>query len=896
MFIDYSTDINDVAQGYRNITTTKVDNQHSIVLFGYSKETGKPKNFVLPLTCSVLYRVKYETNLKDIFGSSLAVKTFSNAFERYKWLDSKGSIQVVQAFKPEEEFLHEQFESVAHEPSFNTQPLRLHFIDIETEVSDVFEKPQDARNRINLITIYDTETEKYYSWALHKVVNTFEDKDKYEIFTFNDNEDRMLRHFTKWFSQNYPDIITGWNTFFYDIPYLVRRIENTIGEDYAKRLSPVGKYKQRLSVPAKNSPASEKQLTINIQGISQLDLLILYRDKFMVRPNLDGGYNLSNVGEAENLGRKLEYEGSIKDFYLRDFQRFYEYNVRDVELTVNLEKKVKLINLARKITSSGLSMYESIYASVGYISGCIAIYAKNHFNTIFPTYQNDTLESESYEGAFVFPCQSGYYNKGIATIDFASLYPNTMISVNLSPETYLGKLLEDYDPTNLLDEYHFKSRNGKISVLTKEQLNSLLDKKCIITKNNTIFLKHEIQWGVVSAWCKHFYNSRKNVKKEMFKLERKVHDDKTLTKDEIETLENEIGNLNNTQLMLKTMINSCYGLFGTIFSPFYNPDLAQTITRQGRFANMSAADYIKKYIKEKYNSDEEDVYVIAGDTDSIFINLYHPTTYFISENNLSNNIREWSDEYKMKFWNQLSNWVENDINPYINNLITTHCRTSQAGVLKYELEYLASGGIYEAKKRYICHKVIEEGMLCDKFKYTGIELKKATVPIQIKDFLKEIYQDTILKNWNEHTYHTYLNNCFDKFKTFPIDSLALWKGYNTAKESVGFLQAQKGAGSHVRALQYYNALIKKLGIASKYPEIILGDKLRFFHINPNNEYGIDVIAYKDQYPKEFEGVFQVDYETMFTKLILQPLKGYEKALNFMSIDPSNQMEEDILSL
>ena len=281
---------------------------------------------------------------------------------------------------------------------------------------------------------------------------------------------------------------------------------------------------------------------------------------------------------------------------------------------------------------------------------------------------------------------------------------------------------------------------------------------------------------------------------------------------------------------------------------------------------------------------------------SQFINLACVTDYFRKENNLDYDIKKWDDESKLKFFAYVKDFVDNELNPYINELIGKNCHTSQGNVLKYELEYIASSGIYEAKKRYICHKIVEEGNLVDKFKYTGIELKKATVPVQIKEFLKDIYENTILNNWTEATYHDYLNKCFEKFKTFTVEELAIYKGYNTAKDSLGFLKAQKGASSHVRALQYYNSLIKKLGIASKYSEIILGDKLRFFHVSPQNEYGIDVIAFKDQYPKEFKDIFQIDYETMFTKLILQPLRGYEHALKFSSIDPSNQMEESIMDL
>lgn len=890
--IDYSMisyDINDIADGYRNVCCKTIDGIFHIILFGYSKKTGQPQIFAIPHNPRVVYNVKYDTDLKDIYGNNCIIKHFNTAFERRKWLTEKGNINVVEALKPEEEFLHDKFDKVVLDSNFNTQPLRYHFIDIETEVSESFMHPVDALNRINMITVYDTYHKKYFTWSLGNVKNKFKDREKYVIFNFNDDEIKLLRSFIRWFSSNYPDVITGWNTYYFDIPYVFRRIENVLGQEYAERLSPMGYYRiSEANTKNKRGPKSD-QIFIRIAGISQLDLLLLYRDKFVVRASLDGGYNLSNVGEAEGLGRKVEYEGTIKDFYLKDFQRFYEYNVRDVELTVKIEEKCRLIPLARKIASGGLCLYESIYASVGYITGSLVSFAKTHYNVYFPSYINTPNIDQAYEGAYVFPTQVGFYNHGIGVVDFNSLYPNTMVSINLSPETYVGKFVVPYDPD--ADENYLKlHKTGQTKVIKKAQMEELLKTKFIVTKNDTVFIKHEVKWGIVAAWCKHFYDLRKSVKKQMLKLEAEANNE-TNEERKLE-LEDQAANLDVVQKGLKTQINSCYGLFGTIFSPFYNPNLAETITRQGQFCNRSAA----AFLSEVFEKSEVKTGPISGDTDSLFINLENETLAFAKAENISDDMSMWSDEHKMKFWNKISDFVNGTLTPYVQKLLTDYCHTSQAHNVRYELEYMADTGIYEAKKRYAVHKIVEEGMLVDKFKYTGIELKKATVPVEIKEFLEEVYTGALTKKWTSHDYTKYIENCYEVFKTLPIESIAIWKGYNTEKDITGFLKLAKGAGIHVRAAQYYNMLIKKLGLSKKYDEILLGDKLRYVYLYPSNAYNIDCIAYKDQYPEEFRNLFKIDYETMFQKLVLQPLAGYEKAMRFQKADPVNQMEEDIFSL
>ena len=350
-----------IGPGYRYVSyLVDQDRQGKIVLFGYDT-AGNPKTFILPWKSWVKYAVKYKTDELDIYDRYVATKYFKNAFERKKWVEDAAGLDIVECFRPEQEALQWLFAENALDDDFNTFPLRIHYFDIETEISDQFERPVDARNRINMMTIYDSLTEKFYTWSLqHAEIDFKEDplkdypKEKFVFFEFNDNEEKMLEHFLDWYESNYPDVNYGWNTKAYDIPYLVRRIENVLGKSEAQRLSPIKKYFIKdVNHENKRTDASA-DIEANIDGLFIADGLALYRDKFgMAKP--DGGFTLDNIGEYEGCGHKIKYSGTLKDLYLKDYQKFYEYNVRDVDLAKRIDDKCKMIKLARTITSFGLS-------------------------------------------------------------------------------------------------------------------------------------------------------------------------------------------------------------------------------------------------------------------------------------------------------------------------------------------------------------------------------------------------------------------------------------------------------------------------------------------------------------------------------------------------------------
>ena len=417
-----------------------------------------------------------------------------------------------------------------------------------------------------------------------------------------------------------------------------------LGKAKARYISPLEDYRivherDLKKRDDKGRPVDKEEIEyIDIKGVFQADALLLYRDKFGVKQALDGGYGLSNVGKAEGLGSKVAYETTLKDLYNQDWQKFYEYNVRDVDLLVDIERKCKLIQLARTVAGFGLTNYDFIYQSAPYLIPTITIFCKKHReNMIFNSYSNNFREKVQFEGAWVIPPVVGRYMYGTATDDFNSLYPSCMRMMNLSIETYVGRIDDGYTGEGGLDN-DWMTRGGidgypedyvfnliidrcdmdipEYKTITAKQLKQLLETKLIICPTNmTLFLKHEVKRGVIADWAEVFYNRRKATKKEMFKCENEA--EKCKDPVERENLLTRHENLDNLQYALKICLNSIYGALSTTGCPFlHSIGLAQSVTRAGRFCNYNGREYYKKWLKEQYSIDDNYVVTASGDTDS----------------------------------------------------------------------------------------------------------------------------------------------------------------------------------------------------------------------------------------------------------------------------------------
>lgn len=281
---------------------------------------------------------------------------------------------------------------------------------------------------------------------------------------------------------------------------------------------------------------------------------------------------------------------------------------------------------------------------------------------------------------------------------------------------------------------------------------------------------------------------------------------------------------------------------------------------------------------------------------SQFLNIQCITQWFRKENNLGEKLNDWSDLDKIRLWEYVENFVNNEITPFVQKLLKVKCGCEDTSMLRYGLEYIADCGIYQAKKNYAIHKIISEGPeLVDKNKYTGIELRRNTMSAKTKDFLAEIYENTLKLNWTEKEFRDFIYKSYDEYMKLSIDEIAQWKGYNTAKKSNGFMQFEKGASGISKACGAYNDLLKFYKIQEKYDTINVGDKVQFIYVTETNRFGIDAIAYKGRWPKEFNKDLKPDYRKMFDKCIMSPIKNFMTAMGYQNVDPTQKTLFDVFN-
>lgn len=291
-----------------------------------------------------------------------------------------------------------------------------------------------------------------------------------------------------------------------------------------------------------------------------------------------------------------------------------------------------------------------------------------------------------------------------------------------------------------------------------------------------------------------------------------------------------------------------------------------------------------EYVYDLEVEDESHVFY-ANDTlihNSYFMNLEAVTKDFIKKYGYDDNLNNWTGEQKLQLWNHIQKFVDEYLVPNVQALVTKKFYTSNAAPMRYGLEYMTSGGIFESPKHYIVHKIVDEGpKLVDKFKYTGIELKKAQVPPEVKKFMKDIYFTAVLDpNFDQVAIKNKMDEVYQELLKMPPDALAKWQGYGTETTMEGFLLESKGATGIGKCANYYNQIIRKLHLDKKYALIQVKDKIQTIYIKSTNVYGISQIGFPPrQWPKEFDDIFEVDYPTMMEKVVISPLKGLLKALH-----------------
>lgn len=540
------------------------------------------------------------TGSKDavsMFNTPLKKITFNTDFERRKYVADSGITKFFDNLPCIQQFLVEKFWNVNETPEFSQIPLKVAFIDIEVYSPGEFPEPREAKAPINAITLYDTYTKIYNIWG----TKPYTVKQSDMVYHYFADEKEMMKDFIQFFELADIDVFSGFNSESFDIPYIMNRINNILDSDWAKRMSPVGEVYSSDYVNRFGALTQKWK----IQGISCIDYLEIYRK--LIAKELPS-FKLNYIAELELGEHKLEYEQSnLFDLADKDWERFIDYNIQDVVLLVKLDQKLKYLHILRLLAYAGLTDMESAMGTTAVTLGGMAIRCKYRDKKIM-TFKREG--KGTYAGAFVIDPIKGFHS-AIASFDANSLYPNTCITCNISPETKLGYIISDDDS----DIVEFQNVSGKLYKIDKEKFYKLCKQEKMAVAANKIVYNQKIK-GVLPEYMDYYYQARVKVKKVIKDLKKKYEEKQDPQKKH--DLKFELDRLDMVQYSYKIQINSAYGALGAAFFPAGDTDVAASITATGKATVKKSYEIAKQFAVEQGVTPEKATsVVVGGDTDSV---------------------------------------------------------------------------------------------------------------------------------------------------------------------------------------------------------------------------------------------------------------------------------------
>jgi DNA polymerase elongation subunit (family B) len=710
---------------------------------------------------------------------------------------------------------------------FDISKIRLVTVDIETRSENGFPDVESADQEILLITIQDYNTKEITTWGQ----GPFKIKqDNVRYIQFN-NERDLLNSFINWWMENTPDVVTGWNIQLFDIPFITKRIDRVLGEKLAKRLSPWGLVSQK-EVFIKG----RKQIFYDIGGITQLDYLDLYK-KFTYTNQ--ESYRLDHIANVELGQKKLDHSefDTFQDFYTNGWQKFVEYNIIDVELVDRLEDKMKLIELALTMAYDAKVNYNDVFYQVRMWDTIIYNYLKKKGIVIPPKEQTD--KDEKYAGAYVKEPTPGVYD-WVVSFDLNSLYPHLIMQYNISPET----ILDERHPTASVDK------------ILGEQISFEMYKDYAVCANGAMFRKDKK--GFLPELMEKMYGERVIFKKRMLKAKQEY--EKTPT----DALKKEIARCNNIQMAKKISLNSAYGAIGNQYFRYFKLANAEAITLSGQVSIRWIENKMNQYLNKLLQTEGED-YVIASDTDSIYLNLGPLVTKFLSSK---------SDD-KAAVVALLDKICQEKLEPFIESSYQELADYVSAYEQKMSMkrENIADRGIWTAKKRYILNVWNSEGVQYSepKLKVMGIEAVKSSTPAPCRQMLKDSFK--IMMSGSEDDMIDYIDNCRKKFKQLSPEEISFPRSVSDVTKYKSSSEIySKGTPIHCRGALLYNHYVKKAKLTNKYSLIQNGEKIKFCYLKKPNIIHENIISFIQDFPKELGISKYVDYDLQFDKAFLEPLK------------------------
>ena len=709
---------------------------------------------------------------------------------------------------------------------FDKDQIKIFTLDIECTAENGFPDIENPTEELLAITVKNQSNKQIITWGTGEFKTNRSDV----TYIRCKNEKSLIMEFMKFWIKNYPDVITGWNTKFFDIPYLFNRIRNLVDEKVLKRFSPWNLV-ERETIVVRGRP----QTHYNIFGISMLDYLDLYQ-KFI--PTKQESYKLDYIGKVElGLQKDENPYDTFRDWYTKDYQSFIDYNIKDVEIVDQLEDKLKLIELVLTMAYEAKVNYTDVFSQVRMWDMLIYNYLKKD-NVMIPP-KEDNIKEDKYDGAYVKDPITGMHN-WIVSFDINSLYPHLIMQYNISPEKIIGVKSSGISVDKLLNH--------------ATPLTHLKTEGACITPNGAMFKTDSP--GFLPRLMESMYNDRVKFKT----LEFKAKQEYQKTKDK--TLLKEISRCHNIQWSKKIALNSAYGAIGNQYFRYYDVRQATAITSSGQFVIRFIEKNVNEYMNKILKTHDKVDYIVASDTDSIYLTL---------DKLVQATCKDKSKADTLKFLNKV---VNSRIEPFIDKCFAELADYTNAIKQKMVMkrEVIADKGIWTAKKRYMLNVLDEEGITFDepKLKIMGIEAVKSSTPEVCRGKIKEAIKLIMTKGEDE--LQAFVAEFKKEFYQMTAEQISFPRSCNNLKKykhsSNIFI---KGTPIHVKGALIYNEQLKRFKLHRKYPLIQEGDKIKFLKLKEANPFKFDVISYVTKLPSEFTLQEYIDYDIMFQKTFLDPM-------------------------
>jgi len=746
------------------------------------------------------------------------------------------------------------------------------YLDIETERGEAINLAycQRAPVKVTAIALYDETGKQYYAYVLDQdklLENSV--KDGVNVIPCSNEATLLLSFLDKWMEID-PTIVIHWNGDNFDIPYLYNRMKKVLGEYKANMLSPL----QIVDFDDR-----DPKMPYKIAGVNSFDYMRLYK-KFI--PKQQPSYALEAICQKE-LGRgKIQYEGSLDRLFREDVQKFIEYNINDVGLIVDLDKKRKFIDLAIMVAHLGHVPYHYVYESSRVVEGAIMTYLKrqdivspNKPTTVNPELKasmDDDEDDDKFAGAYVKDPIPGLYSWNF-DLDIESEYPSAGILLNVGIDTFMFKIvisdpfddswnLRDMKQKDLSQNVTIERLDGTIKEVNLGKLVNLIEKnKLTISPNGVAFSTDSL--SILAEVMDSWFLKRKNFKKTMIKYGEEGNQAMYVFYDLY-------------QQVMKVFLNSIYGCLGLKsfrYSDGYD-HLASAITATGRVIIMRSADYVNAKINFEYdNTEVVNDYILMSDTDSMYIDA-RPILKKLA-------IPITDDQRVIEALRTLSKVFSDDLNNYYATEFTKGYFNSDNNRVRIKSETIAKTLYISAKKQYAQYIVDREGVHVEDLDFKGMDVMKSSFPPLFRNFMQQLIKDILFGKDKAHA-DTAILDFREKFRSFSLEEVCKPTGLNKYTEYIGrkpgagkiFTEVKPHCPVNTKAAIYHNDLLKFKGLTKKSTLIQVGDKMKWIYLK-QNPYNIDVLGVNGYEPcPEILEIMQkyMDRESMFDRNLVKKLQ------------------------